>query len=341
MTLPGPFAATGVGSLPHRDADEAVRLVLSEFPEIPFWPQLPRRSPLESMYVQYAAGLPGAELSGDRIFVAGGDRMIAEAEAFYERFLGEDPLSFAIPAERAAGLHRLLELGGGPFPAVKGQVTGPVSFGLMVTDREKRPLFYDPVGRDVLVKHLTRVAQWQAAQLSRLSRKVILVIDEPYLASVGSAVLSLSRDEVIAALDEIVDGLPGVLCGVHCCANTDWGLVLSTRLGCLSFDAYEYASSLLLYPEALSAFLSRGGTLAFGIVPTDPDRIAAETAESLAARMEGILRDFEGRGISRDAVVRSSLVTPACGLGTLSPAEAAAAARLTSGLSRLLRRRHG
>ena len=52
---------------------------------------------------------------------------------------------------------------------MKGQVTGPVSFGLMVCDREKKPIFYDPVGRDVLVKYLLRAAQWQAASLSRLS----------------------------------------------------------------------------------------------------------------------------------------------------------------------------
>ncbi|MCL5884177.1 MAG: methionine synthase [Deltaproteobacteria bacterium] len=341
MNRPGPFSPTGVGSLPHPDPDAAARLVLSTFSEVPHWPQLPRRSFLENMYVQYAAGLPAAELSGDRIFVPGGDLLLAEAEGFYERFLGADPLSFAIPPDRAAGLYRLLALARGPFAAVKGQVTGPVSFGLMVTDREKKPLFYDPVGRDVLVKHLLRVAQWQAAQLSRLSPNVILVVDEPYLASVGSAVLSLSRDEVVACLNEIFDGLSGVLCGVHCCANTDWGLVLSSRAAYLSFDAYEYADSLLLYPDALAEFLSRGGKLAFGIVPTAPDRIAAETAESLAARMEGILAAFERRGIARDAVVRASFITPACGLGTLSPREAETAMGLTAGLSGILRARYG
>ena len=334
------FLATGVGSLPHSDPERAAGLVLSAFPDAPCWPQLPRRTFLETMYIQYAAGLPGAVIDGEKLFVEGGERALAEAEAFYERFLAEDASSFAIPAERAAGLHALLASGSGPYAAVKGQVTGPVSFGLMVTDRDKKPLFYDPVGRDILVKHLLRVAQWQVSALARLSPDVILVLDEPYLASVGSSILSLGREDVIGCLDEIFGGLPGARCGIHCCANTDWGLVLSTRVEYLSFDAYEYADSLLLYPEEVKAFLGRRGKLAFGIVPTSPERIRAETPESLADRFDAMLGKFETRGIGRDAAIRAAVITPACGLGTLSEPDAERAILLTGELSGLLRRRH-
>lgn len=335
-----PFLATGVGSLPHSDPAAAVRLVLSAFGEAPCWPQLPRRSFLETMYIQYAAGLPGAVIDGEKLFVEGGEKVLAEAESFYERFLSEDASSFAIPAERAAGLHALLASGAGSGKAAKGQVTGPVSFGLMVTDREKKPIFYDPVGRDLLVKHLLRVAQWQVAELSRLSPNVILVLDEPYLASVGSSILSLGKEDVIGCLNEIFDGLPGARCGIHCCANTDWGLVLSSRVEYLSFDAYEYMDSLLLYPQEVKAFLGRGGKLAFGIVPTSSRMIRTETPESLADRWDAILGKFETRGIGRDAVVRAAVVTPACGLGTLSEEDAERAIFLTGELSGLLRRRH-
>lgn len=339
--LPRPFPCTGVGSLPHLDPRAAVGEVLSRFREIPHWPQLPRRTPLEHMYPQYAAALPGAEMIGERLTMKSGEALLADAEAFYATFLSGDLSPFAIPGDRAAGLHALLSSAAGPFPAVKGQVTGPVSFGLMVCDREKRPVFYDPVGRDVLVKYLLRVAQWQASLLGRLSGTVILALDEPYLASVGSAIVSLQRDEVIAALDEIFVGLPGVLCGIHCCANTDWGLVLASKVGYLSFDAYEYADSLLLYPEEVSAFLARGGTLAFGVVPTAIGAIAAETAESLADRMEGILDRFASRGIPREAAVRAAVITPACGLGTLPEDSAERALTLTVELSALLRARYG
>ncbi len=341
MELPAMFPATGVGSLPHRDPARAVSAVLARFREVPYWPQLPRRTFLESMYVQFAAGLPASGIDGEKLFVEGGDRMMAEAERFYELFLSEESAPFSIPPDRAAGLDALLAAGCGPCLAVKGQVTGPVSFGLMVTDRAKRPLFYDPVGRDVLVKHLLRVAQWQVAALSRLSPNVILVLDEPYLASVGSAILSLRREDVVATLNEIFDGLPGTLCGIHCCANTDWGLVLSTNVRYLSFDAYDYADSLVLFAGEVKAYLDRGGKIAFGIVPTAADAIARETPVTLADRMDGIFAGFEARGVPRRALARAAFVTPACGLGTLSEDEAERAIDLTAALSDLLRTRHG
>jgi hypothetical protein len=267
------------------------------------------------MYPQFAAALPGAQGIGERLTMKSGEALLPDAEAFYETFLSGDLSPFAVPPERAAGLHALLTAGVGPFPAVKGQVTGPISFGLMVCDREKKPVFYDPVGRDVLVKYLLRVAQWQADQLRRLSGTVILALDEPYLASVGSAIVSLQREEVIA--------------------------VLATKVRYLSFDAYEYADALLLYPEEVSAFLARGGVLAFGVVPTSREAIAAETPESLADRMEGILDRYASRGISREAAVRAAVITPACGLGTLPEESAERALRLTVELSALLRTRYG
>ncbi len=79
MELPATFPATGVGSLPHRDPAKAVKAVLANFREIPYWPQLPRRTFLESMYVQFAAGLPASDIEGDILLLQRGERMIAEA----------------------------------------------------------------------------------------------------------------------------------------------------------------------------------------------------------------------------------------------------------------------
>ena len=68
---------------------------------------------------------------------------------------------------------------------------------------------------------------------------------------------------------------------------------------------------------------------------------AQETAESLAGRMEGILDRFASRGISRESAVRASVITPACGLGTLPEGISERALTLTVELSDLLRTRYG
>jgi hypothetical protein len=56
--------------------------------------------------------------------------------------------------------------------------------------------------------------------------------------------------------------------------------------------------------------------------------------------MEGILDRFASRGIPREAVVRASTITPACGLGTLPEGSAERALTLTVELSNLLRTRY-
>jgi len=59
MKLERPFVATGIGSLPHKDPDKAAGWIVENIVDIPFWPQLPKRSYLENMYVQFAENLPG------------------------------------------------------------------------------------------------------------------------------------------------------------------------------------------------------------------------------------------------------------------------------------------
>jgi len=91
---------------------------------------------------------------------------------------------------------------------------------------------------------------------------VIVSLDEPYLSAFGSAFISLSREQIITALEECFSGLT-CLKAVHCCGNTDWSVVLETSVQILSLDAYAYAESLSLYPEAVRAFLQRSGIIAW------------------------------------------------------------------------------
>jgi methionine synthase II (cobalamin-independent) len=56
--------------------------------------------------------------------------------------------------------------------------------------------------------------------------------------------------------------------------------------------------------------------------------------------MERILDRYASRGIPREAMVRASVITPACGLGTLPEESAERALGLTVELSALLRNRY-
>ena len=333
--------ATGIGSTPHSDSNTATNFVLDTFPEIPFWPQLPRRAFQENMYAQFSEHLPGARIEDERIFVQLGDGWLEQAEIFYAAFLEEDPARFATGPEYAAGLHELLRRG--PLEGVwaaKGQVTGPISFGLQVTDPDLRPTLYDDMMRDAIIKNVLRQAQWQEAQLQTLCPRTIISIDEPFLSVFGSAFVSISREQVTIALEEIFSGLAGWTC-THCCANTDWSLLLETSVDILAFDAYGYAEYLTLYPDELRGFLTRGGMLAWGLVPNTGQEAETITLDGAWEALDQALVLFERKGFDRRELLPRSFITPACGTGTLSIPIAERVMRLTRELSDQVRKEYG
>ncbi len=353
--------ATGIGSLPHTDPKAALAVIFKQFPDIPFWPQLPRRDFRENMYAQFSERLPSVQidLAHEWMGAVIGDDLLTETEDFYARYLNTEDLSaFATHPEYASGLYALCEEPDALRAArwIKGQVTGPISFGLRVTDQNLRPILYDDTLRDVLVKHLARKAQWHEAFLAALgpsggaspradgapwqgsASSVINFIDEPSLGLIGASVVALNHDEVVRDLEEVYAGLRG-LKATHCCGNTDWSLLLQTSVDIISFDAYNYAENLALFADDVKRFLDRGGSLAWGIVPTVEEQIAGETAEHLAERLDAAIGLLVKKGIDRDLLYERALITPACGLGTISVPSAERALALTSGVSQLLRRR--
>src|SRR3990172_12572286 len=296
MDFRHPYLATGIGSFPHEGEREAFRIIFETFPEIPFWPQLPKRSFKEGMVVQYSEGFPSLKWNEkeQRAWVDTSAGFEREVDRFYQALDDGNLKPFEITEDFAKGLLALSDLASWAnlkeITYVKGQVTGPVSFGLSLTDPEGKPVFYDPTLREILVRHLSSKAHWMEKRFHEQFPGVptILFFDEPSLSSFGSAFSGLNREDVVLSLNECFHGVKG-LKGVNCCGNTDWIVILSTNLDILSFDAYGYLEPLSLYPKELKAFLEKGGVLAWGIVPTSED-ILKEDALSLIERFEKGIR---------------------------------------------------
>jgi hypothetical protein len=341
-------APTVVGSFPHVDAQPLVSRLLERLPRMPAWPQLPARDWLESMYVQYAEGLPGAVVDRARQTLHfRSDNGLHEAlEGFYEAVIAENLEPFAIGRDRALGLHVFLDAlraRAADRPLwVKGQLTGPFSFAMTVTDEAKRSIAYDAELFEVVCQGVAMKARWLARELGSVGGGVLVVLDEPYLCSFGSAFVNVAREQVVGAIAGAVEAIhmQGALAGVHCCGNTDWSLVLETGLDVVSFDAVEFFQGMPLYPRELGAFLERGGTLAWGIVPTSAVVIDT-SAGQLLAKLDDRIGQLAAKGIARDRLIRQALLTPACGLGAQSVAVADRALDLLVQLADLVRVREG
>ena len=345
MTHEFNFLATGIGSLPLTDPAEAVALVLRYLPEAPIWPQLPKRGYREHMGGQYAEALPGlVEDPARASFSIDSSRdLTAELERFYDRYLARDLGHFAISESHAAGLYALLQALAARPPErarfIKGHVTGPLTAGISLKDERGRDIIHNETLFDAVVKNLAMKAAWQVELLGRFGRPVIIFIDEPAMETLGSAFSAAAPELVAEKLEEIIAAIheSGGTAGIHCCGNADWPLLFSTQVDIVNFDAFGYLERVLLFPAEIAAFLARGGTLAWGIVPTAAFT-GAETAAGLSERLEAGFARLGAAGIARETLVRQGIVTPSCGLGSLSPAQAEAVLRLTLEISARLQR---
>ncbi len=334
---------TIVGSMPHTDPAVACAQITHYLRDIPAWPQLSRRSFLENMYVQYSQGFPGVVVdeAGKKIYVNRQQDLVSSLEKFYSSFLDNKVGEFVISPEYAAGFYEFLALDNLSSRVVKGHITGPITWGLTVVDEDGKGILYDDTLGDVVPKLLRMKAAWQERELKKLCPRTIIFVDEPYMSAFGSVAMMLSREKVVSLLNEVFGGIEG-LKGVHCCGNTDWSVILESNADIISFDAYNYAQSLSLYPDAVKKFLDRGGTIAWGVVPNEAETVAKETPVSLKDRLEDAMAPFTRKGVPFRQLIAQGLTTPSCGLASLATEEAAVhVLELLAELSDLIKTKYG
>jgi len=331
---------------PHREPLPVVDMVTAAQPAALTIPAFPRIGTpgLDRM----SEGMPCLAVDAERrrVYFDTSDpaRVEAELTTFYEHYLADDLDHFAISPQASPGLYETLERlrdssWEGRF--ISSSLNGPISFGMRLTDERDRPIFYNEALRDAIVKTLSMKARWLHRAVSQAAPGAIVGgrFAEPLLSLYGTAFASLPRAEVMAALNQCLEAVPGPTT-VHCCANIDWPLLFESATDIIHFDAYEFADKLALYPRELQAFLDRGGMLAWGIVPANNDKLAAESVDSLLERFERGLASWEAHGLERRQVLEASFIVPSCSLATMTEELAERAFHYTNQLAARLRARY-
>ena len=339
-----------IGSLPLTDHLEAVKLIHEYTPDIPLWPQLPSRKE-EGMLLQFLPGMPGVKEKNGKVFVdAESPDFEADFLSFFEEYLmvveggaALDESRFCMSSPEGDGFLAFLDYireYRDSVVALKGQITGPVTFCTTLVDQAGRALFYNEQLRDAAVKLLALKARWQARRMAEVKENPIVFFDEPGLSGFGSsAFITITPEDINSCLAEVYEGVraEGGLVGVHVCANTEWSVIFDSGVDVVSFDSYSYFDRLVLYPEHIRAFFNKGGILASGIVPTNPEFIEAVDVDSILAKWNEQVAELEKIGIDRDIVLQQTLITPSCGTGTATREQTVKVLELTRDVSRTIR----
>jgi hypothetical protein len=317
-------SATGLGSMPGTDPDEAIAVVLGELPHLPHLPELPARGPGADMVGRTAALLIDMPVET----TATGWRLAERPGRDMRRAAGL--LSSDLDAMEAAT--------GGYAGAFKVQLCGPWTLAAsLALTRSIEPALSDAGAvADLTASLAEAVAAHSEAVRCRLPDATLLVqFDEPALPGVlDGSVPTASGLRRVPAVEESVaaDGLRAVLSAasaatmVHCCApRLPFRCLTRSGASAVSFDL---ALMRREDEDAVGEIAEHGLGIAVGAVPaTDAaanggaEVTASRSARDTARAVVGLWRRI---GLPTAALPEQVAVTAACGLAGASPARARA-----------------
>jgi hypothetical protein len=336
--IPSPHSlATGVGALPHTDPVSACNDVLDIFPQFPYVPTLPDRGQLESIVFNDSEQLPGRLIQGDRLLFDSTTDQTEAMEKVYMDYVEGNYAPYALHKDYASGFIEMMSRNLSCAKVLKCQVTGPVTFGMQVVDAKKRPVYYDGQLADVLSKMIALKARWCEREMRTRTgvTETLVVLNEPYLASLGSSVVPVDKETVRAGFEDINALVEGGL-GIHCCSNTDWEFLLELSPSVISIDAYTTAKEFLLYADSIVTYMERGGVVAWGIVPSEYKLFETETTDSLYERYLAVRTQLCTHMPER-LFDEQSLITPSCGIRFSDKGGSLAIMRTAAEISRRIR----
>jgi hypothetical protein len=339
MPIPGSLLTTAMAVMPHKDVDRALRAALSL--DIPFWPQLPRYSYYEDMYVQASEHFPGILLDTEkRTLRFSMEKFISELEETLSRF--DDPGYFDISDTYSVVYKRFLEFDLSDRPAIRGQLEGPISFGLNVKDQDDRPILFDDTIRPFMLEFMAKRVNVQLNRLKKLNHNAFMYVDEPGLQFLFSAMAGYSDPAGKRDMETFFSMIERPR-GVHLCGNPDWDFLLNQDLDILSMDIYTNSEVFRSYAGSIRRFLDRGGVLAWGIVPTNFEPFTKESIPSLEKKLDEVWETLFRKGIDKELLISRSLISPAtcCLVNPDGEKTVEEAFSVVKALSARLRQKHG
>jgi hypothetical protein len=312
-------SATGIGSLPGSDIDQALALVIESFPDFPHLPELPVRGAGSDMIGRTAAALVDLHVdlqpAGWRLVSRPGHDERRAAERL------EQDLDALIPF---ADLDRRFKV----------QLVGPWTLAAQLElPRGGKVLRDRGAMRDLASSLAETVREHLAAVRRRLPHaSLVLQLDEPQLpAVIGGRVATESgvsrlpvpeHTDVVATLASVVTAADAPTV-VHCCAaDVPIGVIADAAPTAVSLDL----AVTRLDRDLLGQQVERGLQLWLGVVPA----LGPGSPPAVRAILEPVRRLGSDIGLDGDRLAAAVTLTPACGLAGASAGWARTAMRLAT-----------
>ena len=299
---------TAMGIMPHKNVGKALDLALGL--DIPFWPQLPHVSLYEDMYVQSSQNFPGIEINFEKGRLSFYTAKFQEnLEDYFTKM--ESPETYALTPAYSLVFQKFLSRDLEHYRAIRGQITGPVSFGFKVLDENLKPIIYNDEVKAILFDFIQKKANIQYQELKAKNQNAFVWVDEPGLGYVFSGLSGYNDQQAKEDYYQFVQGIEGPK-GMHLCAEVNLPYLLELGVEILSFDAFQIGFMPKEYTLSVAEFVKKGGVISWGIVPTELRTLEAQTPEKLASLLSGYWEVVsENTDLSLAQIAEQSLIAPA------------------------------
>ena len=309
----GPASATGVGSLPGVDPDEAMRVVVGELAAFPHMVELPAAGVGADIVGRGVAHLVGLHVDVQ----PSGWRFVAHAGADERRARSMLARDLDVLEEHAQGFV-------GPL---KIQVAGPWTLASSVELNHGNKALADPGAvRDITAALAEGIAA-VAREVGRRVRGAVVVVqlDEPLIPAVllgsvptASGFGTLRKIEPTTATDQlriVVNAVTGAsaIPIAHCCAPAPpIGLFVEAGVHAFGVDA-----TLLTEhdDDAIGQAVEAGIGLFLGLVPA----VDVDPLPRVAVLVQPARRLWSRLGFAPEMLTDVVVVTPTCGMAGASP----------------------
>jgi Cobalamin-independent synthase, Catalytic domain len=331
-----PGVATGIGSMPGTDPAEAMRVIAGELPDFPHLPELPDRG-------------PGADLTGRTagLLVDIPVEVTPRGWRLAERPGRDLARARSMLSSDLDVMEEVLDGFRGP---VKIQLCGP--WTLAATLELPRTLNVAVADPGAVADLTASLAEGTVAHVAEIAKRVpgarlVVQFDEPALPAVAGGEVptasGLSRLRAVEAevlrerLAQVIAASHGYTVVHSCAAGVPFGIIRAAGADAVSFDLGQLRRG---EEDGVAESAEAGMGLLTGAVPVlgpgpVPDAGAARPAGegaiapgdgSAEARRaaERIIRLWRRLGLPPATAPEQAVMTPACGLAGLSPAQARA-----------------
>jgi len=308
VTFEARCGTTAMGIMPHKDVDKALELVLGL--DIPFWPQLPHLSLYEDMYIQTSENFPGITIDFEKGRLAFNTARFEESLDDYFTKM-EQTETYALTPEYSVVFQKFLSKNLQSYRAIRGQITGPVSFGFKVLDENLKPIIYNEEVKTILFDFIQKKLNVQYQELKAKNQNAFVWVDEPGLGYVFSGLSGYNDQQAKEDYLNFVQGIEGPK-GLHLCADVNLPYLLELGVEILSFDAFQIGFMPKEYTQSVGEFIQKGGIISWGIVPTELKALEIQTPEKLASILSnywGVIS--ENTDLSMAEIAEQALVAPA------------------------------